>query len=202
MLTFRVSRFILHSREEEGFDNLQVFLKGYSVYEWQPLWQTWHWHVYMDSSLFFLSFFCQIQVRVLVFAQAAAVSGSLCWHMWVFGLGYLCVCAREQASRDDGEEKCTWINDVLEQVHKWEGPTVCLQGQCHIDLQTRSMTRMLWLPFVPLCLHKTQYTHTNRHTHTLRTYTLAHECIPDIIQVVVRWLPEHMFLVSLQFHEY
>lgn len=45
-------------------------------------------------------------------------------------------------------------------------------------------------------------THTQTDTHTLRTYTLAHECIPDIIQVVVRWLPEHMFLVSLQFHEY
>lgn len=109
-------------------------------------------------------------------------SGKSCCSEWQFVLthvgvwtrlfGCVCVCARERASRDDGEEKCTWINDVLEQVHKWEGPTVCLQGQCHIDLQTRSMTWMLWLPFVPLCLHKTQYTQTHTHTIT-HIYTRA-----------------------------
>lgn len=47
----------------------------------------------------------------------------------------------------------------------------------------------------PLLLAK----HTHTHMHACRHHC---GCIPDTMQVVVLWLPEHMCLVSPQFHEY
>lgn len=70
---------------------------------------------------------------------------------------------REREGRLWRKKKCTWINDVLEQVHKWGGPMFVSKDNAVLIGEHGAQFKCLGHPFVPLL---TLYTHPRARAHT------------------------------------
>lgn len=161
----RLGNFFEHPWEEP-FNNSQIFSEA--MFEWLTLWQTWRWHCYADvhpHNLF--PFFLVPNPRLLVLAQCAAVSDSFCWHMRVRRERRVCAC-RKRDRKDWEEKKCTWINDVLEQVHKWEGPMFVSKDNAVLIGELWAQFKCLGYTFVPLlALHTHTLTYAGTRIHAM-----------------------------------
>lgn len=92
----------------------------------------------------------------------------------------LCMCA-ERRWRE--KKKCTWINDVLEQVHKWEAPMFVSKDNAVLICELWA-----WFECLGYSLSLVLHTHTYMHNITQVVLLLPEQCICVLFLRAVSWI--------------